>query len=245
MTTVSLATHCHARDLPRLHAPGELESLIAGHNYPFDEILVIHQRTDDLPYTLPDDSRIRVIDIREEDYPTILGTFGMNPNDAELDRITHGWSWQWYWQHHCVNHCTEILFATSDYVVFNDADCRIKSQPEGESWVTKAIQILEGYPEVFIVSPSEGGYDFEKMLPDGTRLVRTTSQQLFMGRGQQMAEMDFTNLPWNGQFDAPGGPMQEWYGMFEGHMGRWMKHKGGLYRAILPESYRYWHFAYH
>ena len=38
--TVTLATHCHSRDLPRLHAPGELEALIEGHAYPFDEIII-------------------------------------------------------------------------------------------------------------------------------------------------------------------------------------------------------------
>lgn len=243
--TVTLATHCHARDLPRLHAPGMLEELIECHQYPFDEILVIHQRTGNLPYSLPDDKRIRVIDIREEDYPAILGAFGIDHQDPDLIRITHGWDWQWYFAHHNVNHCNEILEATSDYIVFNDADCRIVSQPDGDSWVRKSIEILENYPEVFIVSPSEGGYEMERRLSDGTRFVTTTSQQLFIGKRDRLREMNFANLRWNGEFDAPGGPMQEWYGMHEGHLGRWMKHKGGLYRAILPESYRYWHKQWH
>jgi len=245
MTTVTFATHCHARDLPRLHAPGVLEELISCHQYPFDEILITHQRTGDLPYTLPDDSRIKVLDIREEDYPTILGSFGIDHQDPDLIRITHGWSWQWYFAHHCVNHCKEILEATSDYIVFNDADCRIISQPSGDSWIRAGIEILEAYPEVFIVSPSEGGYERDRVLPDGTRLVKTTSQQLFIGNRDRLREMNFTNLKWNGLFDAPGGPMQEWYGMMEGHLGRWMKHKGDLYRAILPEKYRYWHNQWH
>lgn len=253
--TVTLATHCHARDLPRLHAPGALEELIACHNYPFTEILVIHQRCgqtvdfDDgwfindtgLKYQLPEVDNINVYNILEEDYPSILTTFGMNPNDTALDEITHGWSWQWYWKHHCVNHLREIMQASSDYIVFNDADCRIINQPR--SWVERGIEILEAHPQVFVVSPSDGGHEFAYRLTDGTRLLQMTSQQLFMGRTQQLKVMDFTNLQWDGKF-IEGGPMQEFFGMFEGWLYRYME-ANGLYRAILPEEYRYWHGAYH
>lgn len=245
MTSVCLATHCHSRDLPRLHASGVLEELIDCHQYPFDEILVVHQRTGDLPYELPNDDRIRVLDIATEDYETILAEFGIDWQDPALTEITHGWDWQWFFAHHCINHCLEILESNSDYIVFNDADCRITKQPPNDNWIKRGIEILENHPEVFIVSPSDGGHEFTHRLIDDTRLTTTTSQQLFMGKRERMLEMNFADLPWNGQFDAPYGPMQEWYGMWEGHMGRWMVHKGGLFRAILPEEYRYWHSAWH
>jgi len=245
MTTVTLATHCHARDLPRLHAPGVLEDLIACHDYHFDEIIVTHQRTGDLPFTIPNDNRIKVLDILEEDYEWILGKFGIDWQDPDLTEISHGWNWQWFFAHHCVNHCLEILESTSDYIVFNDADCRIVAQPAGQSWIREAIHLLETNPQIFIVSPSDGGNEYNQMLYNGTRLTETTSQQLFISNRQRMLEMDFTNLKWNGLFDAAYGPMQEFYGMWEGHMSRWMKHKGGLYRAILPAIFRYWHNAYH
>lgn len=238
--SVTLATHCHSRDLPRLHAPGVLEELISCHGYPFNEILVIHQRCGDLPYEVP--QGVKVLDISEQDYEPVLASFGIPHEDPALSEITHGWNWQWYYEHHCVNHCKEILEATSDYVVFNDADCRIISQPD--SWIDRAIDILETYGDVFMVSPSDGGHEVEKLLPDGTRCVRTTSQQLFIADRARLRRMDFSQLPWNGKFDAPGGPMQEWYGMMEGHLGRWMK-KYNLYRAILPEKYRYWHSEWH
>lgn len=247
--SVTLATHCHSRDLSRLHAPGVLEGLISCHAYPFDEILVTHQRTGDLPYTLPDDKRIRVLDIREEDYPTILGHFGIPHRDPLLSEVTHGWTGPHYYEHHCVNHCKEILQCATDYILFTDADCRIISQPLGRdnnpvSWVTKAIEILQAYPEVLIVSPSDGGHEFNQMLPDGTRLTRTVSQQIFLAKWGRMAEMNFTNLKWDGQFNAPYGPFQEFYAMFEGHLWRWME-KHDLYRAVLPEAWRYWHSEWH
>lgn len=238
--TVCLATHCHSRDLPRLHAPGVLEDLIASHDYPFDEIIVTHQRCGDLPYSF-NVKNGRVVSIEEKDYDRILTQFGMNPNDTRLDDITHGWTWQWYWKHHCVNHLTEILESKSDYIVFNDADCRIKSQPM--SWVYKAIALFEEYPEIFMVSPSDGGHDFITLLPDGTRLLQMTSQQLFMARTKDMKALDFTNLQWDGKF-IEGGPMAEWYGMGEGWLYRWIK-AHNLYRAILPESWRYWHHEWH
>jgi hypothetical protein len=242
MPTVTLATHCHFRDLPRLHSPGVLKELIEGHAYPFDEVLVVHQRCKNLPYELAVDAR--VLNVNEEDYPAVLASFGIDHQDPLLVEVTHGWSWQWYFAHHCVNHCKEILEAKSDYIVFNDADCRIISQPAGQSWVSRAVELMQQHSEIFIVSPSDGGHERNRVLPDGTRLVKTTSQQLFLGDRRRMREMDFTNLRWNGNFDAPGGPMQEWYGMWEGHMGRWM-HEHGWYRAILPESYRYWHLGWH
>lgn len=244
MNTVTLATHCHSRDLPRLHAPGELEKLIDSHQYPFDVVMVIHQRCGDMPFEISARYNIEVYNIKAEDYPTILRAFGMDPDDPDLARICHGPSWQWWWQNHCVNHCKEIIEATTDYIVFNDADCKM-IRNDGRSWVYRAIEILETHPEVFIVSPSDGGHEMDRVLEDGTRLVKTTSQQLFMGRRTQLQEMDFTNLRWNGQFDAPGGPFQEWYGLFEGHLGRWMKHIGIPYRAILPETHRYFHGQWH
>lgn len=242
--TVTLATHCHSRDLPRLHAPGVLEELIGCHGYPFDEILVVHQRCGDLPYTAPADDRIQVINIAESQYLTILEAFGIPHNDPALSEITHGWNWQWYYEHHCVNHCREILAATSDYIVFSDADCRIINQPEGRSWVQRGIEILESDPRVFVVAPSDGGHEFTEQWPDGTRLTQTMSQQLFMGRTVQLYNMDFTNLQWDGKFDAPYGPMQEFYGMFEGWLWRFMR-ANGLYRAVLPEQWRYWHSEWH
>lgn len=246
MPTVTLATHCHSRDLPRLHTPGVLEGLIESHQYQFDEILVIHQRCADMTYQYPFGIKnLNVIDIQEEDYPIILNKFGIPHKDQVLSELTHGWSWQWYYEHHCVNHCAEILAAKTDYIVFCDADCRIKNQPD--SWIIKGIELLEAYNHtngIFVVAPSDGGHEAYFTLDDGTRLTQTMSQQLFMGRVKQLKEMDFTNLQWDGKFDAPYGPMQEFYGMMEGWIWRYMR-ANRLHRAILPEQWRYWHNEWH
>lgn len=245
MTTVTLATYCHLRDLPRLHAPGELQRLVDGHNYPFDEVIVIHQRCGTAEYRQPTGiPGLRIIDIHEMDYPAILGRFGIPHRDPALSELTHGWNGPHYYEHHNVNHCKVLTEAKSDYIVFNDADCHIIAQPEGRSWIDRAVEILETIPAVFIVAPSEGGAEFDQLLPDGTRLTQTVSQQLFIGNRARLLEMDFTDLPFDGKFDAPYGPMQEFYGMFEGHLWRWMR-KHGLYRAVLPPQWRYWHGAYH
>ncbi len=245
MPTVTLATHCHSRDLPRLHAPGVLEELIDCHGYKFDKVVVVHQRCDE--YKLPNflfgvNAYVhKVIDIKEEDYPVILGKFGIPHLDPILSELTHGWNAPHYYEHHCVNHCCEILSAESDYIVFTDADCRIINQPD--SWVSKGIEILEKYPEAFIVAPSDGGQEFN-FVADGCRFTQTVSQQIFMGRTQQLKQLDFTNLQWDGKFDAPYGPFQEFYGLFEGWMWRYMR-ANNLYRAVLPEAYRYWHGEWH
>lgn len=250
MPTVTFATHCHSRDLPRLYAPDHtvepemtvLEELIGTHNYPFAEIQIVHQRCGDLPFNpLPGS---KVIRIEEKDYPYILGRFGIPHRDPVLSELTHGWTGPHYYEHHCVNHCAHLLNASSDYILFSDADCRMIAQPEGQSWVTKAIEILRQYPEVLIVAPSDGGHEFNRMLPDGVRLTQTVSQQIFLAERRALLEMDFTHLPWDGQFRAPYGPFQEFYGLFEGHLWRWMD-QHGLYRAVLPESFRYWHGQWH
>jgi len=245
--SVTFATHCHARDLPRLHAPGVLRELIDCHGYTFDEILVIHQRCEGLSYNLspndfPFESWVRILNVGTEDYPKILGAFGIPHRDPLYSKTTHGWDGPHYYEHHCVNHCKEILSATSDYILFTDADCKIISQPS--SWVIKAIETLQQHPEVLIVSPSDGGHEFDRMLPDGTRLTRTVSQQIFLGERSRLAEMNFTNLRWDGQFNAPYGPFQEFYVLMEGHLWRWME-KHNFYRAVLPEQWRYWHGEWH
>jgi hypothetical protein len=242
MTTVTLATHCHSRDLPRLHAPGVLEELISCHGFPFNEILVIHQRCEGLQYSIPKDDYILVLDIPEIEYPHILNSFGIPHLDPVGIELTHGWDAPHYYEHHCVNHCREIIASRQyDYIVFTDADCRIVNQPD--SWIAKGIEILEKYPEAFIVAPSDGGQEFN-FVADGCRFTQTVSQQIFMGRTKQFKELDFTNLQWDGKFDAPYGPFQEFYMLFEGWMFRYMR-ANNLYRAVLPESYRYWHLEYH
>lgn len=248
MPSVTLATHCHSRDLPRLHAPGVLEELIGCHQYPFDEILVIHQRCEGIrwweEFPREDIPGVKVFEVNENDYQEILSRFGIPHKDPILSELTHGWDAPHYYEHHCVNHCAEILTTSTDYIVFTDTDCRIVSQPPYESWVEAGISLLEMHSDIFIVAPSDGGHEHTQMLGDGTRLTQTVSQQIFMGRTKQLKELDFTNLQWDGKFDAPYGPFQEFYGLFEGWMFRHMR-ANGLYRAVLPEQYRYWHDEWH
>lgn len=242
MTTVTFATHCHSRDLPRLYAPDLLPEVIASHNYAFDEIQIVHQRCGELDYAhLPGS---KVIKIEEKDYPYILSRWGIPHRDPVLSELTHGWDAPHYYEHHLVNHLTHLLGARADYILFSDADCRMIRQPAGQSWVEKAIEILQARPEVLIVAPSDGGHEYNRLLDDGVRLTRTVSQQIFLADARRLLEMDFTDLPWDGQFNAPYGPFQEFYAMFEGHLWRWME-KYDLYRAVLPEQWRYWHGEWH
>ncbi|HUW08952.1 MAG TPA: hypothetical protein VM537_04440, partial [Anaerolineae bacterium] len=76
-----------------------------------------------------------------------------------------------------------------------------------------------------------------------TRLTRNVSQQLFLCRAKEFKSQVNLDVPWNGEFDAPGGPLQEWYAMLEGRMGRYME-TSGQWRAILPDAWRYWHDSY-
>lgn len=233
MPTVTLATHCYSGDVNKLNV---LE-LINSHQYLFDEVLIVHQRTNG-KYNTTGPTDATLLTISESDYDLLLGSFGIPHRDPILSELTHGWSAAHYYEHHCVNHCLEIMAATSDYIVFNDADCKIIAQPS--SWITKAVELMESDSRIFVVAPSDGGHEFNEMLPDGTRLTQTMSQQLFLGKRSELMKMDFAHLPWNGQFDAPYGPFQEFYAMMEGHIWRWMR-EHNLYRAVLPEQWRYWH----
>lgn len=224
--TVAYATFCCAKDRARvLDKVWEHE---ASHRFAFDESFLIYQRVDASGAICS--ASILGIQIDAKDYPTILGAFGIKYPDPVLDELTHGWDAAHYWAHHCVNHLETLLCATADYIVFSDGDCFIKESPP-ESWVTEGIKILEENKSVFVVCPNDGG---------DARLESIMSQQMFLVSRKRFAEMEF--IPWDGTF-IPGGPFQEYYGLMEGWIGRYMA-KNGFYRAVLPPKWRYWHNAW-
>jgi hypothetical protein len=83
----------------------------------------------------------------------------------------------------------------------------------------------------------------ERRLSGGVRLTQNVSQQMFLCNRAKLVGIDF-DVPWNWEFTAPGGPMQEYYYMLEGRMWRYMHHNN-MWRAILPKKWRYWHDAWH
>lgn len=239
MTTVCFATFCHPPHLPRLHAEGQLTKMIASHRYGFDEVIVVHQRCQGLEYRPFDDPGIRIVE--SENYPDILERFGLDENDPIAARDCHGPNAAHWWVWHNINHLITLVEARSDYIVFSDCDCDIKESP-ARSWVEEGLDILRKYPEVLIVSPGDGGDMFEKRIPEA-RLTQNVSQQLFLAERVRLKEMEW-NIPWNWEFLAPGGPMAEFYHMGEGRIWRYM-HKHRLWRAILPDTWRYWHWGWH
>lgn len=244
---VDFVTFCCPKDIHRLYAPGELKSRVESHGYAFDNVCVVWQRCgDDFIAFLGGVTGRYTADcphdvIRSEAHPNILSEFGIPENDPVADSYTHGPKAAHYWRWHVINHLIGLKVSTADYIVFSDCDCRIKSQPS--SWVDKGIYILQRHREVLIVAPSDGGHMAERRLPGGVRLTQNISQQVFLCERERLKSIDF-NVPWNWEFLAPGGPMQEYYYMLEGRMWRYMHHYG-LYRAILPEQWRYWHDQWH
>ncbi len=224
--TVAYATFCCAKD--RRRALDNAAEHYQSHRYAFKNRIMLFQRCE------PDllGPSICATEIKEEDYPTILGAYGIKYPDPVLDELTHGWGAPHFWAHHMVNHLRAAQLASADYIVFADADCYMKDQPENESWVDKAIGLLELNPHIFVVSPNDGGDE---------RPERIMSQQMFIVNRAKFMAMDF--IPWDGT-KIEGGPFQEYYGLLEGWIHRHME-KNHLCRYVLPPNFRYWHKEWH
>lgn len=239
MSRVDLITFCCPKDIHRLHERGALENLVYSHQYPFQSVVVVHQRCRGIerqPFGLS--THI----VESEDYPDILSDFNLPEDDPKADDYTHGPAAPHYWKWHVINHLIGLTVSMADYIVFSDCDCTIKETDPIRSWVEEGVDILKRYPEVLIVSPSDGGFMAEARIPEA-RLTQNVSQQLFLCERQRLNDIDW-NIPWDWEVIAPGGPMQEYYYMGEGRMWRFM-HKHNLWRAILPDKWRYWHWQWH
>ena len=244
--SVDFITFCHWRDYQRLAAPGELKRRVESHKYPFREVIVVRQRLRDVEDArnvhFPDATR----EVESEDHPAILSEYGLPDEDQIADEKTHGPTAPHYWKWHCINHLIGLKVSTADYVVFSDSDCRIQSSPPGKSWVEAGMQVLSERREVLIVCPSDGGQMAERRIKVGNiplRLTQNVSQQMFICERERLRQINF-NIPWNWEFTAPGGPFAEFYYMLEGRIWRYMHHNG-LYRALLPDAFRYWHDMWH
>lgn len=233
--TVAYSTFCCAKDMERVHAM--FQEHLQSHNYGFGNIYFIHQRCglNAPPRIIISEKDKRAylrVTIRDEDYQGIMDAFKIPYPNPVLSELTHGWGAPHFWAHHMVNHLKTLQLATADYIVFADGDCYMKSQPEGKSWVDEGIRILESNPNVFVVSPNDGGDERPEII---------MSQQMFLVNRKRMMEMDF--IPWDGKF-IEGGPFQEFYGLMEGFIYRYMQ-KNNLCRYVLPSQWRYWHKAFH
>lgn len=226
--TVAYSTFCCSKDRARVLERQEEHR--NSHGYPFDEMFLIFQRCEVAPFLAGTECGPFYEGILEKDYPKILNAFGIKNPDPVLDELTHGWNAPHYWQHHMVNHLKTVQSAKSDYIVFADGDCYIKEQVG--CWVDVAIGILQTHPEVFVVSPNDGGQQRHETI---------MSQQMFLVNRKRFLEMEF--IPWDGKF-IEGGPFQEYYGLLEGWIARYMA-KNKLSRYVLGPEYRYWHLEWH
>lgn len=243
--TIALCTFCHPPHyVEKLHRPSVLRKMVESHATDFDSVVVIHQRCRAQDYA-PFDIPCRTVDLPEKEFDGLLIRFNVNPINPYADEISHGPGGAHYWRHHLVNHLRGLEVTDTDYVVFADCDTRIVGQPGGRTWIQEGIYLLEAYPHVLVVSPGDGGEAGGGMaeggkLPNGARLTRNMSQQLFLCRGNQFRREVNFDVPWDRKYNAPGGPLQEWYVMGEGRIGRYMD-QSGTWRAVLPDKWRYWH----
>jgi hypothetical protein len=228
MKSVSYATYCCKKDMDRVL--GSFLSHVETHKHTFDEKFLVGQRLEkDIELFGTD---FKFVPIQEQDYSSILWAFGIKYPDPVLDELTHGWGAPHFWAHHMVNHLQTLILCESDYIVFADGDCYLKESPTSHSWVEKGIKILEADPSIFVVCPNDGGPE---------RLEKIMSQQMFLVNRKRMLEMEF--IPWDGRF-IEGGPFQEYYGLLEGWIGRYLA-KHNLWRAVMSPEYRWWHLEWH
>jgi len=222
---VDFATYCCEKDIDKLY--DNLSDHLDSHNYNFDSVHIIHQRV--LPKGLLK-AEYKSHYIRKERYDDILKSYNINPINKEADEYTHGWDHSHYWRHHCVNHLVALRQSSADYIVLSDADCHMVNNKT--NWIKEGIEILKGDINVLVVSPndgSKGGY------------TQTMSQQVFLCERARLAAIDF-DLPFEGFRE--GGPMQEYYFMLEGRIGRYME-KNHFFRCVMNKHFRYWHKQWH
>lgn len=197
---IDFITFCYAGDYHRLYAPGWLPKIIQSHEFHFDNVRIVHQRCKGID--LPEPPSLDEINtdllhiIRSEDHPAILAEFGIPEQDDLADHYTHGPTGPHYWKNHVTNHLTGLKVSDADYIVFSDSDCLIRSREPGYNWIREGMRLLQAYPEILIVSPSDGGFMAEAMTKEGYRLTQNTSQQLFLCERERFANIDFA-VPWN------------------------------------------------
>ena len=223
--SVTFSTHCHAGDRDKLYS--NLNTMTKSHGYEFDEYHIAHQRCGRGIFNIFYQYKpITLSEIKEEDYDRLLEKFGLPIEDKEADRLTHGKNSAHYWKNHIVNHLSGVENCNTDYIVFSDSDC-VMVRNEPRSWIEEGIKILQSYPSVFIVSPSDGA--------PGRQWI--ASQQLFLCETNKLKTMDFNC--WDG-VPIDGGPMIEFYFMLEGRISMFMR-EHGLCRVVLPDNWRYHH----
>ncbi len=225
MPTTDLILYCHAGDRDKLYDC--VDNIVKYHYHNFNSVIIVHQRCE-VGDVSNINSKIQCVVINEDDYPILLEEYGIPAEDARADEITHGPTSAHYWKHHTVNHLKGLSVSGADYVVFNDSDCiYVASHP----WIEKAIWRLEHNIHLLAVSPSDGH-------PCETQIM---SQQLFISNRRRLASIDWNC--WDGEF-IEGGPFAQYYVMAKGRVGMYMI-DNGLYREVLPDSYRYFHDPEH
>lgn len=240
--TVAFITFTHPpKYVKRLHEPGVLREMVESHQWNFDEMIVIHNqcKAEDYPAF---DYPCRTVDLPRNEFWPLMRRWDVDPDNKVFHEMSHGEGALHWYPYHVCNHLYGLEQTEAEYIVFADCDTRMVNQPS--SWVGIGLSILRNKPEVLIVSPGDGaqngGPGEGGHWLDGTRLTRNVSQQLFLCRADEFKHKVDFDVPWDGKFDAPGGPLQEWYCMMEGRMGRYME-KASQWRAILPDAWRYWH----
>jgi len=227
---VDFATFCYSGDAHRLHAPGQLKRQVESNDYPFHEVLIIHQLCHPHDYSNPPlfpDCNFRLNYYVIDDLDRILRTFDIDPDKPQYVSPTDK---AHTWKNHTVNHLAAVMRSSADYIVFADNDCWMVRQPSGKSWVDRGIEILSANPDVFIVSPNDG---------EPERRTQVISQQMFMARTNEFRMADFNQPGWDGDVTKLS-ELPEYAAMLEGRIHFYCK-ANNKYRYVLGPEYRYWH----
>lgn len=228
MPIVDFATFCYKGDARRLHKPGHLKMQVESSNYPFNEVIIIHQQCNPHDYenSLFWDCNFKINIYTIDNLDSVLVAFDIDINKPQYSSSVDR---HHTWKNHVVNHLMAVARATADYIVFADSDCWIIQQ--SDSWVKKGIEILSQNPDVFIVSPNDG---------EPERKTQTISQQMFLARTSDFRQANFNQPGYSGNpRDYP--EMPEYHAMLEGRIHYYCK-STNCYRYVLGPEYRYWHF---
>lgn len=225
--TVDFITFVYTGDTHRLYAPGQFRRQVLSNEYKFNNLIVVHQKTQPGNYPPLEDLGMPIIKpliVGDNHINKILKSYNIDLTRKQYESNTDS---HHAWKNHVVNHLCGASVSDAEYIVFVDNDCLMKYPI---NWIDRGIYILETNRDVFIVSPNDG---------EPERKTQRMSQQMFLVRREDFINADFNQPGFDGDVTKMD-TMPEYAGMLEGRMHFHCVDKN-LYRYVLNEKYRYWH----
>ena len=205
MPTVDFITYCCPKDIHKTYAGWD--RLVQSHNYAFHEVILIRQRCKDIDAGTLDPS-VRILET--EDYPDILGEFGIDENDQDAERASP-YNTKFYWKWNTMNPLIGLKESNAEYIMFTDCDNWLEWYGSANDWIERGVSILQSKPEVIMICPNQWDGQRENMI------TKDVSQCMFLCNKQRFRELDY-NVPNPVRVELGG-----YHYIFEGRVWRYVQ----------------------